>query len=322
MEVSKHPMKTKIVIAAAVSIFFILHSAFGQGALTPPGAPAPTMKSLDQIEPRTPISSAPVTISASGSYYLTTNVYASTTSGITIATNNVTLDLNGFALLGTSYGPGISLSGNLTNITVRNGSLGGWEFGVSASTGGSGNIVLEHLLLSGCDIDGIVAALPAVVRCCTCNGNGSFGMALYGGGQVTDCAISYNGKHGIYIAAAPVTVTGCFVANNAESGIFLDTPGNEVIGNTCIGNNTGASFVDAGIYVNDSRNRIEANHVNASGFAGISVSGSYTGNIIVKNSVSGNGANNYLTPGNQVVGPLTSTYGIITNSNPWANFSY
>jgi hypothetical protein len=28
-----------------------------QGSLTPPGAPAPTMKSLDQVEPRTPISS-------------------------------------------------------------------------------------------------------------------------------------------------------------------------------------------------------------------------------------------------------------------------
>ena len=27
--------------------------AFGQGALAPPGAPAPTMKSLDQVEART-----------------------------------------------------------------------------------------------------------------------------------------------------------------------------------------------------------------------------------------------------------------------------
>jgi hypothetical protein len=40
-----------------------------QGSLTPPpGAPAPTMKTLDQIEARTPISSAPFTISAPGSY--------------------------------------------------------------------------------------------------------------------------------------------------------------------------------------------------------------------------------------------------------------
>ena len=51
-------MKTKILLTT-VSAFFILHSAFGQVTLTPPGAPAPTMKSLDQIDakldPRTAI---------------------------------------------------------------------------------------------------------------------------------------------------------------------------------------------------------------------------------------------------------------------------
>jgi hypothetical protein len=67
------------------------------------------------------------------------------------------------------------------------------------------------------------------------------------------------------------------------------------------------------------------NHVTGSGWSGITVSTNFshcTNNIIVKNFVSGNGPNNYLTPGNQVVGPLITTYGTITNSNPWANFSY
>lgn len=43
----------------------------GQGSLTPPGAPAPTMRTLDQVEPRTPISALPYVISKSGSYYVT-----------------------------------------------------------------------------------------------------------------------------------------------------------------------------------------------------------------------------------------------------------
>jgi hypothetical protein len=73
--------------------------------------------------------------------------------------------------------------------------------------------------------------------------------------------------------------------------------------------------------------RVEDNHVSASGYAGIRVDNGnsyYTNNIIIKNSVSGNGANNYSIPAGQVFGPLiTNTVsGIITNSNPWANFSF
>ena len=42
------------------------------GALTPPpGAPSPTMKTLDQVEPRTAITNLPFTINQGGSYYST-----------------------------------------------------------------------------------------------------------------------------------------------------------------------------------------------------------------------------------------------------------
>src|SRR3979411_1007872 len=76
-------------------------STFAQGSLTPPGAPAPTMKTLSQIEPRTAISFTPFVIPNAGSYYVTTNLVGiSGTNGIVISSGNVTLDLNGFALLG------------------------------------------------------------------------------------------------------------------------------------------------------------------------------------------------------------------------------
>ena len=66
---------------------------FAQGPLTPPAAPAPTMKTLSQIEPRIPITNVPVTITQPGSYYLTTNiVYSGSNDGIRIATNNVTIE--------------------------------------------------------------------------------------------------------------------------------------------------------------------------------------------------------------------------------------
>jgi len=68
-----HPKHKNAAIMKTLFLFPLLLAlslprAFAQGSLTPPGAPAPTMKSLDQIEPRTPISSLPFTISSSGSY--------------------------------------------------------------------------------------------------------------------------------------------------------------------------------------------------------------------------------------------------------------
>ena len=61
--------------------------------------PGRQMKTLSQIEPRTPISSLPFTISQSGSYYLSTNLTGvSGLHGIYIATGNVTLDLTGFTI--------------------------------------------------------------------------------------------------------------------------------------------------------------------------------------------------------------------------------
>src|ERR1041385_7160549 len=89
------------IILTSVALSSSLVAAFAQGNLTPPGAPAPTMKTLAQIEPRTPIATAPFTITAGGSYYLTTNVSVVTGDAITIATNNVTLDLNGFTISST-----------------------------------------------------------------------------------------------------------------------------------------------------------------------------------------------------------------------------
>src|SRR4051812_7502934 len=89
-------------LAVLLSAFLLPHSTFGQGSLTPPGPPAPTVKTLDQldgkldqIEPRKPISTLPFTISAAGIYYLTKNI-TTTGDGITIRADDVVVDLGGF----------------------------------------------------------------------------------------------------------------------------------------------------------------------------------------------------------------------------------
>src|SRR5580658_9358313 len=88
--------------AALVSLLISTQSVLAQGSLTPPGAPAPTMKTLSQVEPRTIVAAANTPgdsgdtfiISQSGSYYLTTNMTGvSDQDCIEITANNVTLDL-------------------------------------------------------------------------------------------------------------------------------------------------------------------------------------------------------------------------------------
>jgi hypothetical protein len=85
-----------ILSAAAVAA-----EVLAQGPLTPPGAPAPVMKTLEPIEPRIPVSSLPFTISQPGGYYLAGNLQytAATGDAITIASNDVTLARNSSRVL-------------------------------------------------------------------------------------------------------------------------------------------------------------------------------------------------------------------------------
>src|SRR6185369_6283182 len=86
-----------------LGMFLCQSSGFTQGSLNPPGAPAPTFKTLSQVEPRFPISDFQTNLTIPGSYYLVTNLFSGTNSNdaINIRTNisNITIDLNGFSII-------------------------------------------------------------------------------------------------------------------------------------------------------------------------------------------------------------------------------
>jgi len=285
---------TETAAALGALLAFSASTAFAQGSLTPPGPPAPAMKALSQVEPRTPVdnvntpgdSVSEFNLSQTGSYYLTTNIVGvGAKYGIRISASNVTLDLNGFALLGaTNSYSGIYIgSTSLTNIIVRNGAISAWNNGGYDGIFSVGqDITFEHLTFSG-----------------------NFEAAhVLGNTTIRDCTINDSLANGLWIACS-----GAYVLNN-----------------TLAGNDSRDIGGDAAIYVTGSNNRIDGNHVSGVGPAGngilIATATSCTNNILIRNSVMGGGANNYSFNSSQIAGPLITTTGTIANSNPWANFSF
>ena len=279
-----------ITFALIASVLFSPVSLYAQGSLTPPGAPAPTMLTLSQIEPRTPVdavhtpgnSANEFIISQPGSYYFTTNVFgASSQNGINIAANDVTLDLNGFSLIGPSTADSaIVIASGTSNSIVKNGTISGWGTLDDGVLSLGNNVNLENLNVSA----------------------GSVGIQCSGDGSVIkNCTISHAGQWGVYLSGS-----NCLISCN----YFIE-------------NNTGNNGNGAALFVNSANNAVEDNHVTGSspsGF-GILVNGiaGITNNIIIRNTVQGNAANNYsiLTTGNDV-GPIGNAS---TNTNPSGNIS-
>jgi len=263
-----------------------LSTCFAQGSLTPPpGAPAPTMLTLSQIEPRTPVDAAHTpgsgltvfAITNAGSYYLTTNIIVTSSYGIEIFTNNVSIDLKGFNIVGGLYG--IVISSSTTNCTVRNGSISGSSYGAIDSDGSDD--VFEDLNIFNTDYGIECFGDCGVIKDCSFYRNGNTGIILYGGGYV-------------------------------------------IADNNCSGNNILNAANGASIFIDTSNNHIENNYITGSGPAGYGIwinnQTFITNNIVIRNSVAGGGANNYEINGSlNDVGPIGSAS---TLTSPWGNISH
>jgi hypothetical protein len=207
------------VLALLASLGLQVPCARAQGSLTPPGGPAPTMRTLEQLEPRIPIS-APTNLTEPGSYYLTTNLTAAPgETGLYISANDVTVDLNGFTLRsqGGVGANGILVLGARTNLTVRNGTLRDWSaLGISAA--GCDHARLEQLQLINNAVMGLWTGPNAQIRSCTVSGSSNaFGLLVASGSQVKDCNVS--GVATGIAAGNGAIITGCLLVDCGVVGI-------------------------------------------------------------------------------------------------------
>jgi parallel beta-helix repeat protein len=215
-----------VVFAAAVH-FAVIPVQAGDLA-PPPGTPSPTMKTLDEVEPRVPVqslsgdASSLYIIDQPGSYYLTNNITVpSGKHGLKIANNPsaVVLDLNGFALIGASGSfHGIAIDSAVANLIVRNGSIREFD-GDGIHSYQNSKALIEGLTVYGNGIYGIDASSCSncLIKDCTLQHNGSWAIRM-GGGVIENCAIFQNGAG---ITALNAVVRGCKVEANSGDGISI-----------------------------------------------------------------------------------------------------
>jgi hypothetical protein len=206
------------------------------------------MKTLDQLdaklEKRTPISSLPFAITASGSYYLTSNLTGvSGQHGITISVDNVSVDLNGFTMTGVAGAKdGIYASAAVKAIRVHNGTVAQWPLegialeNASASQldhlraiGNHGNAlllgasstILDCVAMQNLSYGIITPFGRCLVQRCICTGN-SAGALILSDSRVEDCNFSGNtGVYGVSLGTGCV-ISGSTANSNASHGIVTD----------------------------------------------------------------------------------------------------
>ncbi len=240
-------MQRAPLIAVTLTCSLVCASTFA-GPLNPPAGPvAPTTKTLQEVEPRTPISSQSV-ITSRGSYYLTNNIVANSGVGITIQAQGVTLDLNGFGIIGDGSGSnsdhGISIDTGAGDppVTIRNGFVSNFAGdGIRVSTT-IAKVVIEGVHVKDCR-SGFNLNGECDVRDCVASSCSATGFSTTVTGRFENCLADDNGSEGFRVPRG--VLRACAATNNVFDGFRI--AGNfenlVVVASDCIATaNGGAGF--------------------------------------------------------------------------------
>jgi len=249
-------------------------AALAQGSLTPPpGAPAPSMKTLDQLEPRIPLQAgAPgvsidangtITISRPGSYYLTGDLTVAEGDGIQIdQTGDVSIDLNGFTISSTAAGPvldraairiipGANYPAPTSNLSICNGHIRGTAQNEGDTFSG------------GSFLNGIYCATYSVsssrVADITVSGMAMDGLHLEGySNLISNCNVSICGGTGITAnIASDCSAIGCYgngIVASQVTNCFAESNHGQGIQGQQVANSYGYSMDDTGIQATNAQN--------------------------------------------------------------------
>ena len=280
METKQKRTKTAVSILVLAGLVVFALTAIG-GNLEPSAPPGPTMKTLDEVEPRIPISSVPFTISQSGSYYLTGDLEAAYCGdhGIRIDANNVTIDLCGFSLYEPTFSctyDGITVLNFHDNITICNGTIRGFgQDGVDLSNAKNCRLIDLRVFNNG--QDGLSTGGASYISGCTVQSNGDDGIHAFYGSMVTGNIVYDNADVGIY-AGIRTMVKGNMVYDNGGHGIYAG--GSSMITGNTVCFNGGYGIRTAGYDCMVTSNKSRSN-----GAYGIYA---YEGCTVIGNSVSNN----------------------------------
>lgn len=224
----------KTTMAAGLAASALIAASFSIGGpLNPPSGPiSPTYKTLTEVEPRIAISDVNTpgngagrfVITQPGSYYLTADLIgAGGKNGLVIATDNVTVDLNGFQVIGAPESlQGICVTATGARVVcIKNGTVRGWADDGICTINVSGSLLLELRAWNNGG-DGIDAGPAAVIRNCTAQRNGAVGISVGNNGMLSECTSQENVETGIELGNGSV-MDSCTSGHNGGAGVVTGT---------------------------------------------------------------------------------------------------